>query len=68
MTAQQLQQVTKAAQNYVQDHYQQLSQNTDTSLTWDTLKNNGYISKSLAEINHYNQNYQFTLQKDKGFL
>lgn len=68
ITAQQLQQVTKAAQHYVQDHYQQLSQSTDISLTWDTLKDNSYVSESLAELNHYNQNYQFALQKDKGFL
>lgn len=68
ITAQQLQHVTQAAQQYVQDHYPMFKENLNQTLTWQDLVNGGYLSDKSLEKNHYGQAYRFTLLEEKGLL
>lgn len=62
VTAQQLKQVTRAAQQYVQDHYQAFNDNPDNPLTWQTLVDQRYLPDKVSKHNHYGHNYQFEVK------
>lgn len=68
ITAQQLRQVTKAAQHYVQDHYSQFQKNPNQKITWQDLVNEGYLSTQSPEKNNYGQEYLFSVTDQKGLL
>lgn len=62
VTAQQLKQVTRSAQQYVQDHYQVFNDNPNHPLEWQTLVNQGYLPDKVSKQNHYGHNYQFEVK------
>lgn len=68
VTAQQLQQITQAAQYYVQDHYLAFKNDPNLKLDWQQLVNDGYLSNLQLSKNHYGQAYDFTITQDKGLL
>lgn len=68
ITAQQLRQVTQAAQHYVQDHYPQFQKSPNQKITWQDLVNEGYLSAQSPEKNNYGQEYLFTVTDQKGLL
>lgn len=68
VTAQQLKQVTRAAQQYVQDHYQAFNDNPNHPLEWQTLVDQGYLSDKVLNHNHYGQDYHFEVKNANGQL
>lgn len=68
VTAQQLKQITQAAQYYVQDHYQDFKNNPALTLEWQQLVKAGYLSDLQLEKNHYSQTYHFTITQEKDLL
>jgi type II secretory pathway pseudopilin PulG len=68
VAAQQLQQVSRAAQQYVQDHYQAFNENSNHPLEWQTLVDQGYLSDKVLKLNHYGQAYQFQVNNINGQL
>jgi type II secretory pathway pseudopilin PulG/D-ribose pyranose/furanose isomerase RbsD len=65
VTAKQLQQITQAAQHYVQDHYPSFKNNSNPILTWKQLVDGGYLSPLFSNKNHYGQGYTFTVMKEQ---
>jgi type II secretory pathway pseudopilin PulG len=65
VTAQQLQKITQAAQHYVQDHYPSFKNNSNPTLTWKQLVDEGYLSALISDKNHYGQAYRFTVMKEQ---
>lgn len=68
ITAQQLKQVTRAAREYLQDHYQLFIDDPSKTLKWQDLVDNGYLTGTLPSQNHYGQSYQFTVTEHHTLL
>lgn len=68
ITAQPLKQVTRAAREYLQDHYQLFIDDPSKKLEWQDLVNNSYLTGTLPSQNHYGQSYQFTVTEHNTLL
>ncbi|WP_253306141.1 shufflon system plasmid conjugative transfer pilus tip adhesin PilV [unidentified bacterial endosymbiont] len=68
VTAQQLQQITQAAQYYIQDHYLAFKNDPNLKLDWQQLVDDGYLSNHQLSKNHYGQAYDFTITQQQGLL
>lgn len=68
ITANQLNNLTKATQQYVQDHYQYFKENSPRSIDLSDLIMQGYLSDQFIKKNNYNQDYRISAFEDKGVL